>query len=411
MGLNAFSHRLSYIPTAMLAFTLLLTPANAQEVRQQRLKGVTIKKMGSGPFFLTDIADPKDGTQRLFLTTQKGKIYIYDTKNNTYDRKPFLDISARVVMKYDMGLLSIAFHPDWKNNGKFYCFYSGKGKTAKGHGFVARVSEFQAAGGKQGAAGSERELLVFPSHIACRRGGALVFGKDGMLYIGIGDSAGKRMKGAASGIVAQQKESILGKILRIDVDNKGDKTPYAIPPGNPFKGGGKARSEIWAYGLRNPWRISFDSAGKMWVGDNGEDTREEINIIIKGGNYGWPWREGTIQFPGLTPDEKKNVPNQTFREPIFDYKNLPPRTRAYAIIGGHKYEGTLVEALKGVYVYADHGIKTVFGIRYDIQKQQVTADYLIQKMKVAPTSFCRDAQGELWFVSYAPGGVYKLVKN
>jgi glucose/arabinose dehydrogenase len=231
------------------------------------------------PVFITHAGD---GSQRLFIIEQPGRILVLD--EGELAEEPFLDIVDQVESGgNEQGLLGLAFHPDFESNGRFFVNYT------RAEDGATVVSEFKADAGAEADAASERVLMTIPQPYSNHNGGMIDFGPDGFLYIGMGDGG----SGGDPGNRAQNPDDLLGKMLRIDV-NGGE--PYGIPQDNPYAGGG-GRPEIYAIGLRNPWRFSFDrESGELYAGDVGQNAVEEINIVERGGNYGWRLMEGTACY-------------------------------------------------------------------------------------------------------------------
>jgi len=287
--------------------------------------------------------DPKN----LYIVEQPGRILIADPSDAaTKEAKVFLDIREPVHDQgNEEGLLSVAFHPQWPEKRELYCYYT----AAKPRRSV--LSRFKvAADGMTADPASEEILLVqsqpYPNH----NGGTVLFGPDGYLYLSYGDG------GAANDPhhYAQNLGSLLGKIVRIDVNKKGSNgAPYAIPADNPFVGKEGAKPEIWAYGTRNVWRMSFDrTTGQLWAGDVGQNIWEEIDLIEKGRNYGWNAREGFHDFTG-----GKGAPPLV--EPVVEHHHR----EGVSVTGGVVYRGAAIPNLEGDYVYADFQYGTVWGIR------------------------------------------------
>ncbi|SRR5579884_1940406 len=327
--------------------------------------------------------------ERLFIVEQGGTIRIW--QNGALLEKPFLDIRDRVTSGGEKGLLGLAFHPRFSENRRFFVNY-----TSPTGGLHTVISEFK-VGDQPGEAdkNSERIILTIPQPFPNHKGGEIVFGPDGYLYIGMGDGgSGNDPHGNG-----QNLSALLGKMLRIDVDQKTGGKAYGIPADNPFVGRENAAPEIWAYGLRNPWRFSFDTtAGLLYAGDVGQNAREEIDIIRKGRNYGWNVMEGTICTPGVNPVCDKSP----YEPPILDY----PRSDGIAVIGGYVYRGKAIPNLAGVYLYGDFGSGRVWGLRYD--GKSVNAQSLLLETGKSISSFGEDAQRELYLVDYG-GEVFKIV--
>ena len=331
------------------------------------------------PTFLTH-----DGTERLFVTEQRGRVrLIVDGKLLP---TPYLDITDRVhVDRSECGLFSVVFHPQFATNGYLYVNY-----TAKKPRLVSVISEFTADPASRTVNPStERVILQFDQPYPNHNGGQSAFGPDGMFYIGTGDggSAGDPQDNA------QNPRSWLGKMLRIDVNQR---DPYGIPKDNPFVNDARYRPEIYATGLRNPWRFSFDrETGVCYAGDVGQNAYEEVDIITRGGNYGWRFREAAHPFK---PDGAP--PNLI--DPIKEYG----RHLGLSITGGYVYRGKQIPDLVGWYLYADYGSGRIWGLKYE--NGQVTADAELLKDRAQPASFGEDLAGELYICDHN-GAIYKIV--
>lgn len=311
------------------------------------------------------LADPADGTGRLFVASQPGTIEI--VSGGGAASAPLLDIRDRVVAlqpAYDeRGLLGLALHPQFTANRRFFVFYNGAATPGVENALNSevRVSEFRISADDpdRADAASERVLLRIGKPQGNHNGGQLAFGPDGMLYIGVGDGggAGDAAVGHTPGIGnAQDLGNLLGKILRIDVD-AGD--PYGIPPDNPFVGTEGARPEIFAFGLRNPWRFSIDAPPgglpRLFAGDVGQGRVEEVDLVVPGGNYGWRIREGAtcydVQNPAAAlPDcARADAAGRPLIDPILSYTHAT----GVSVIGGYVYRGGAVRSLQGKYVFGD----------------------------------------------------------
>ena len=291
----------------------------------------------------TAFAVTKKSPALLFVAEQEGRIRVIE--NGKLIETPFLDIKD--VLKKDgydeRGLLGLAFHPDYATNGKFYVYCSIKPETAKqGVDHQSEIREYvvSKSNPKLADAAQMRKVLVFDEPQSNHNGGDLKFGADGFLYISAGDGGGANDQHGTYGN-AQNLSNLLGKILRIDVN----KAPYGIPASNPFIKSENAKPEIYAYGLRNPWRFSFDrKTNQLFAGDVGQNKYEEVDIITSGGNYGWRAIEGLHDFK---PDDPK--PTNPIA-PITEY----PHTEGISITGGFVYRGKGIPALEGKYVFADY---------------------------------------------------------
>ena len=333
----------------------------------------------------TNLVQAHDG--RLLVTEQDGRIWAFDPAGSEVPAATeFLDITDRVSSRRsEEGLLGLALDP--ANEQRLYVYYSAADPRR------SVVSRFTLAADRSRAdPDSELVILEVGQPYANHNGGQIAFGPDGYLYIGLGDggSAGDPL---GSG---QDTSSLLGSILRIDVSQATTAQPYAIPPDNPFASGG-GRGEIWAYGLRNPWRFSFDRAtGELWTGDVGQNRWEEIDLIERGGNYGWNRLEGNHCFSARDCDRAGTVP------PVWEYSL---DGQPCSVIGGYVYRGSTIPWLRGVYVYGDFCTGEVFGLRY-------TDGQVIEHQRLADTrrrimSFAEDDSGELYLLSQK-SGIYRL---
>lgn len=333
------------------------------------------------PLFLTHAGD---GSARHFVVEQPGRIRALE--GPTLLSAPFLDITKQILLGGERGLLGLAFHPDYRHNGRFFVNY-----TRKPDGATV-VAEYHRGATATSASQDERILLIVPQPYPNHNGGMVAFGPDGYLYVGLGD-------GGSAGDPdnrAQNPKDLLGKILRIDVD-RGD--PYGIPMDNPFaKEGG--RPEIYALGLRNPWRFSFDGkTGNLWVADVGQYKWEEIDLVARGGNYGWRMMEGTHCFHPST-----NCQTTTFSPPLYEYAHERGRC---SVIGGYIYRGQAISSLAGTYVYGDFCSGEIFALQNSPGEQPLSEARMILKTSLQISSFGEDAAGELYVLDHK-GGVYRL---
>ena len=323
------------------------------------------------------LAEPADGTKRLFVVDQVGKIWIIQP-DLTKSASPFIDLTSKMVSlspNYDeRGLLGLAFHPDFGNNGKFYVFYSapphaGGPEPGTPWNNTVRISEFTAAAGANTADMSTEKIILEVDHPQSNHnGGTLAFGSDGYLYISIGDGGGADDIGAghvpdwytinAGGNGQDIYANLLGDILRIDVNGG---SPYGIPGDNPFVGT-SAKQEIYAFGFRNPYRFSFDMGGshQLFVGDAGQSLYEEIDLVTKGGNYGWNVKEGSHCFNTDNDKlERASCPSmdsagKPLVDPIIELINFAnPKGGGVAvtIVGGNVYRGNLLPSYQGRYIF------------------------------------------------------------
>jgi CubicO group peptidase (beta-lactamase class C family) len=344
------------------------------------------------PILLTHAGD---GTNRLFVPSQLGTIYAFPNDPSVEEPSVFLDIASRVVYQdkeNEKGLLGMAFHPKYRENGEFFVYYTPT-DTAKPH--TIAVSRFRVSKDDPSKADpdSEERLLEVEHPFWTHKGGTIVFGPDGYLYIAIGDG-GLANDPYKNG---QNLNTLLGKILRIDVDHKDEGRAYAIPKDNPFAGQAGKRGEIWSYGMRNPWRIAFDrQTGTLWCGDVGQDLWEEIDLIVKGGNYGWNLREGVHKFGARGAD-----PNPEFIEPIWEYHHEVGKS----ITGGHIYRGKKLPELAGCYLFADYVAGKVWALKYDEAKRTVDSLQTISGNIMPIISFGEDEQGETYYTTDT-GSIY-----
>jgi glucose/arabinose dehydrogenase len=342
-----------------------------------------------------------DGSGRTFVLEQRGSVYIVPKGMAKGTAKRFLNLRDRVkytVNENEEGLLGIAFPPDFKDNGTFYVYYTPRRKL--GEKMTNRLSRFKVSKDDANLAdpASEEILITFDKPFWNHDGGTLAFGPDGMLYIAVGDG------GAANDPFghAQNLNSLLGKILRLDV--RGAKG-YAIPKDNPFVGKEKTRGEIWAYGFRNVWRMSFDRAtGALWAADVGQNLWEEINLVEKGGNYGWRNREGQHPFGKNGTDSEA----RDMIEPIWEYHHDIGKS----ITGGHVYRGKAVPALVGKYIYADYVSGNIWALDYDAKERKVRGNHTLRRGGFAVMSFGEDEDGEVYLMTMSGEGkgIYKFAK-
>lgn len=333
-----------------------------------------------------------DGTNRIFVLEQPGVIKVFDNNPGTKEAATYLDIRDKVDDGGEMGLLGIAFDPNFKENGYFYLNYN------KRNPLETIIARFKANSYKDTKVSLASETIVmrFSQPYDNHNGGKLAFGPDGYLYIAVGD-------GGAWGDqhnYAQNRTSLLGKILRIDV-NKRDKGNYGIPADNPYVGNTESfREEIYAYGLRNPWRFSFDSkTGQLWAGDVGQNEFEEIDIITKGGNYGWRLKEASRCYnPRNDCDSMK-----TLIGPIHQY----PRNDGVSITGGYVYRGKRIPALQGKYLFADYAKGNIWALSFDGTTK--TGNELLSTDGGSVSSFGVDANEEIYILDHYSGQIKRFV--
>ena len=339
------------------------------------------------------VAHAGDGTDRLFIAEQRGQIRI--VADGALIEKPFLDLRAKVSCCGERGLLGLAFHPLFEENRQFFVYYTNR----SGDVVVARYQGSKTDADAADPA-SETTLLTIGQPYANHNGGQIAFGPDGYLYIGTGDGG----SGGDPQNHSQDLTSLLGKILRIDVDRTEGQRSYAVPADNPFSA--PARREIWAYGLRNPWRFSFDrTTGDLWIGDVGQYRWEEIDLqpatSAGGENYGWRKMEGAHCF-----QPRSGCRDDSLVEPVLEYDHGSGRC---AVIGGYRYRGTEILELQGRYLYGDYCGGTVWSATPDASGDGWKSEPLLDT-GVLILSFGEDEAGELYIAASRPGGQGVLYK-
>ncbi len=333
-----------------------------------------------------------DGTNRNFVIAQDGQIHVFPNNPQVKTSQVFLDISNKIKSGGERGLLGLAFHPEYKKNGYFYVNYT------YGEDLKTAISRFQVSKSNPNQADPKSEviLLTFDQPYSNHNGGKVAFGPDGYLYIAVGDGG----SGGDPQNHGQNKASLLGKILRIDVNKPAGNLPYGIPADNPFKGNKENfREEIYAYGLRNPWRFSFDAEnGNLWAGDVGQNKIEEIDIIKKGQNYGWRMMEANDCFK--PEDCNKNG----LALPVYSYRQGMDTGKS--VTGGHVYRGKKMAALKGKYIYGDFVTGNIWTLSPATNGKYTNA--LLMKLDGTVSAFGEDANRELYVCSYSDGKIYTL---
>lgn len=365
-------------------------------------------KIASGFTSPVGMASPQDGTNRLFIIEQGGKIKII--KRGKVLPDPFLNISPKLdglnIAYSEKGLLGLAFHPQYKTNGRFFIYYSAPVKTS-GYDHKSVVAEYKVSHNPDIAdASSESIIMEIAQPESNHNGGCMAFGKDGYLYIGLGDGGGAGDKHGTIGH-GQDLNTLLGSIIRIDVDGR---KPYAIPPDNPFVNQPNVRPEMYAYGLRNPWRFSFDRAtGRLFCSDVGQNKYEETNLIEKGKNYGWRIMEGNHCF-----DPPQGCNTSGLAMPIDEYDH----STGISVCGGYVYRGLMFPSLQGYYLFGDWSGKLFYlkeennqWIRGEILVNGNTKNDIDAKLN----SFGEDEKGEVYAITqklFGPksptGAVYRL---
>lgn len=379
--------------------TLMAQPATAADAVIEEPIAVSVTRAFENLIFDRPIVvtHANDGSNRVFVAEQEGIIKAFENDPDVEEATVFLDIDERCRYRdnnNEEGLLGFAFHPKYKDNGQVFAYYT---TASEEHtSFISRFTRSKNAPNTIDPA-TEEVLLKIPQPFWNHNGGTVAFGKDGYLYIGLGDGG----SGSDPDRNGQNLATVLGSILRIDVDHKDEGKAYAIPQDNPFvnhvasKRKGKkvmAQPEIYAYGLRNVWRMAFDrQTGKLWVGDVGQGVWEEINIIEKGGNYGWNVREAKHWF---RPDGKDTKSDQMI-DPIWEYDHDIGKS----ITGGLVYRGTKVPELVGKYVYGDYVTGLLWALEHDGTK--TVANYSVPQSgdKLPIMSFGDDEAGEIYFTT------------
>jgi len=416
---------ITYLKTGSwrLLAVVVLVLLNTEFAAQAALPALDAQRLAGGfnaPLFAT--APPRD-TSRLFIVQQSGQIKIINLPSGTVNATPYLDIQSRIVWGGEQGLLGLAFDPNYATNGKFYVNY-----TAPGGSFgagVTHIAEFTVSSDPNVAdPGSERTLLTFDQPQTNHNGGWCAFsrrpGDARNLYIATGDGGAANDAGPGHiepGGNALNTTTLLGKMLRIHIEDP--PATYSIPPDNPFFGSPTDKQEIFLFGLRNPWRDSFDRrTGDLIIGDVGQDSREELDLQPAsnpggGEDYGWRVREGFIQNPAYPNDP----PPPDAIDPILDY----PHTTGQTIVGGYVYRGRAIQSLRGWYVFADYlgatGNGRIFMFRYTGGTVSHFNDITAQLFPTAvgnfplnnPSSLGEDANGELYICDITNGNIYKII--
>ncbi|MEM9415586.1 MAG: PQQ-dependent sugar dehydrogenase [Planctomycetota bacterium] len=378
-----------------LAVLLFATPLSAQHAVTT---GVAFENLRfERPLYL---CHPGDGTDRIVVAEQSGRVFIFDNDADADEDDLHVMIDLRDITiapghrgQNEEGLLGVAFHPDFAENGQVFLHYSAANPKRN---VLSRFTVMD--DGKTLDPDSEDVILEQRQPFWNHNGGMIDFGPDGYLYIALGDG------GAANDPLkaGQDLSTLLAKILRIDVDHTDEErgTNYAIPEDNPFVDTEGARPEIWAYGLRNVWRFSFDREdGTLWAGDVGQNAWEEINIIRGGYNYGWRIREGRHDFAA----EDRTDDTGLLVDPLVEH----PRSDAMSITGGYVYRGNDIPQINGYYLYGDFERGNLWMIQFDGQRVRQHLD-IGQVNK--PASFGEDRDGEVYICSF-DGQIYRFVAN
>jgi glucose/arabinose dehydrogenase len=367
---------------------VLLAGAGSRVPSAAAATGVTFTQVAGGLSSPLGIVNAGDGSGRLFVLEQPGRVRVIDSVGNLLEDE-FLDLTGVVSCCVEQGLLGLAFHPQYETNGLFYVNYT----DVFGDTVIARYAASPPSANVAQPAGTT--ILTFDQPAGNHNGGDLHFGPDGYLYISSGDGGGMDDPND----YGQNEDVLLGKILRIDVDGG---TPYAIPPGNPLVGV-DGRDEIWATGLRNPWRFSFDRVtSELYIADVGEKAREEVNVQAAGAtglrNYGWRLMEGSICHIPATGCDAGGL-----TAPSFQYAH---GAGDCAVTGGYVYRGAALPALNGMYVYGDFCSGWVRVAKRD--HAGAWRDNTITDTPFGISAFGEGEKGELYLASYFDGRVYRL---
>jgi glucose/arabinose dehydrogenase len=389
-----------------ICFGLFCSRAAAQtEVRQASGKmslSIELTLAASGFNAPVHLATVPGMGGALYVVEEKGRIAIAEPGKKA-EGKVFLDLTNPDLQplesedkRPEIKLLSLAFHPDFSNSSesrKFYLAY-----TSKLNGAIEMVvSEFEAISATESGIESlktGRKLISLNQPYDKHSGGGLAFGPDRTLYIGVGDGGGMH---DAKGY-AQSLKALFGKILRIDPNERGQGKPYLAPLDNPYVVNNRGLHEIWAYGFRNPWKFSIDeNTNQLWVGDRGQDSFEEIDVVVPGGNYGWSIYEGKqcmrMRFDCM---------NSEFKAPVAEYDHQ----RGTAVTGGYVYHGSLYPELQGVYVFGDFESGRIWGLKQEGGNVSGSEELLKTNLKIS--AFGEDNDGELYVADYGKGDIYKM---
>lgn len=385
------------IPLALSALScaLAVVPASAHATKPAAAKAsIALVKVADGLRSPVYVASAP-GDKRLFVVEQEGRIRTIS--NGKVASKPYADLVRFVTSGGEQGLLSVAFHPKFASNGKLYVYFTNKSGNEE-------IWELRAGKGAASIRPGHRKLLEIPDTEGNHNGGQLQFGPDGMLYFGDGDGGGAGDRHGEHGN-GQNPANLLGKLGRIDVDTRTGGKPYGIPKGNPFAGQSGWAPEIWALGLRNPWRFSFDRAnGDLWIGDVGQNAWEEINHVkrgVAGVNYGWNRYEGRHDFEPGTP-----LAGGKLRQPVAEYGH----DDGCSITGGYVYRGPKIAGLSGRYVYADYCSNKMWTLGISGGAPRDISNVTDAAGAKSIVSFGQDGSGILYVCS-AEGTIYRFVSR
>jgi glucose/arabinose dehydrogenase len=385
------SKRLAFLLVAVL---IASSSATAQSLRARRI--------ASGFVLPTYLTSPPNDATRLFVVEQAGRIRLI--KNGVVLGTPFLDIRTLVLSGGERGLLGLAFHPNYATNRRFYVYF-----TRQTDGAIVVNRYLRSENPDRALPASAQTVIVIPHpNFSNHNGGCLQFGPDDFLYFGTGDGGGS----GDPNCNAQNGATLLGKILRIDVDSG---SPYAVPPSNPFVGVAGFRPEIWAVGVRNPWRFSFDAlTGDLYIGDVGQDTEEEIDFTPAGSgggeNYGWKIMEGTSCFSTTNCTNPPPCGSPLFTDPVWTYTHAGGNC---SVTGGYVYRGSAIAGLQGTYFFADFcsariwSFRVVGGVVTSFTERTAELDPPATNIN-SISSFGEDANGELYIVDQG-GEIFRIL--
>lgn len=338
-----------------------------------------------------DIQHAGDNSNRLFVVSQNGAIHVFENNSEVEVSSIFLNITDEVLYGGEQGLLGLAFHPDFSENGYFFINYTA------GNPRRTVIARFSVSSNPNIADPSSKIILLeINQPYSNHNGGQIAFGQDGFLYISLGDGG----SGGDPQNQAQDLSTLLGKIVRIDVDQSENGKNYSIPNDNPFKNNNEnIAPEIYAYGLRNVWRFSFDSNNRLWAADVGQNSLEEINIIKNGGNYGWRIMEGSDCY-----NPQNNCNREGLTLPIWEYDHSS--TGGYSITGGYVYEGINAPELLNKYIYADFVTGNIWAFN-----PENSSNILVEKVNFSISTFGVDQNNDLYFADLISGIIYGLVDD
>ena len=384
-GTNPSTSQVSQIPPTPTAAPIPSMPLQSMNL-ERVFPNVSFKRT-------VDLVFSNDETGRAFLILQAGRIEVFDYTAAGSQPKEFLDIRNKVSNRgNEEGLLGMALSPNFFSDGHFYLYYSAADPRR------SVISRFSVEPDNLYSAdpGSEQVILEVAQPHSNHNGGQIRFGPEGFLYISLGDGGGR---GDPDGN-GQNLTTLLGSILRIDVGTLDSSGTYFVPSSNPFTNASNSKSEIWAYGLRNPWRFSFDSVtGDLWVGDVGQRGYEEINLVTRGGNYGWNVMEGSHCYT----DSGGSCERSGLEPPVAEYD----RDGGCSVTGGYVYRGSRLPELSGAYVYGDYCSGKIWALRHD--GSQITEQRQIVDSDLTIPSFAQSPSGEIFILSFDKK-IYRFIR-